>query len=67
VTILVSREDHMGAKIFLGICAAGEAFLVYCLYHFIKEGTKGKQPHPVVNIVVGQERRDRPEDRRKAA
>jgi hypothetical protein len=57
----------MGAKIFLGMCAMGEVFLLYCLYNFVKEGRKGRQPRPVVSIPIDDERRDRPENYKKAA
>ena len=37
----------MLTKIWLGICAAAEAFMLYVLYNFVREGRRHRGVHPV--------------------
>jgi len=44
----------MGTKMFLALCAAAEAFLLYVLFHFVKEGKRSRPNQKVVSIRVAR-------------
>ena len=55
----------MLTKIWLGTCAAAEAFMVYVLYHFGREGRRHRPAHPVtiINSAERGYKSERPESK----
>lgn len=48
----------MGTKIVIGLTGGAVGFMLYALYHFIREGQRPQQKKTDVAFVIAQHRRE---------
>jgi hypothetical protein len=57
----------MGTKVFIGLAGAGVGFMLYALFHFVKEGRHRSRSRPAVTIAVVHHRENEDQTLSKAA